>query len=245
MNQPRVPAGGPKGGQWTSPGAGYNFSEGHLEVDRNGENVLVAAASDAEVRNALERNGLSGGGRHEALQAAGVPEGATVRRFKLTDEDKLKIEVRTMDGDKQILHQVRILDMRAKTIRNIGQRINLHEQQQGLGTRLLLQQVEAGSKMGFKMIKTHAVGNGESLRTSSNPDMVANGFYTWARLGFLPGEHQSRERSAMLRQMSTTKGRENWKKNGEDFYGEFDLREGSVSRRILESYARVKGYLDE
>lgn len=102
----------------------------------------------------------------------------------------------------------------------------------GEGTKIFSEMVDRFDKAGFKSIA------GELSR-----DRGMNGYYTWARLGFKPTD-EVRDRNDnkvnLLKLMQTPEGRALWKKDGETWMGNFDIRAGSSTRKILEAYMREK-----
>ena len=119
---------------------------------------------------------------------------------------------------------------------------------QGLGTKVLADQVANAQAMGFTKIKTFAAGSGPNSFYAMDWD-GENGYYTWPRLGFdgnipdtvarkLPPEFKGAKRVSDL--MATTGGREWWKLNGEATEMEFDLTPGSESTKTLAEYLNTK-----
>jgi SPP1 gp7 family putative phage head morphogenesis protein len=107
----------------------------------------------------------------------------------------------------------------------------------GTGARAFASQVQSYRRAGYKKIKTLA----------ARDDGIYNGYYTWARFGFdgdLTGMFWRRklgdagltnvQRVSDL--MTTPEGRAWWKEHGETVELEFDLRDGSYSMNVLESY---------
>lgn len=110
----------------------------------------------------------------------------------------------------------------------------------GLGASIFGRQVEQASRLGVSVIRTTAGGG---------PGQQLNGYYTWPRLGYdgpipvvpkmkLPDELLDAERLSDL--MRTPEGRDWWKANGAQADVEFDLAEGSQSRRMLQEYLEAK-----
>lgn len=100
----------------------------------------------------------------------------------------------------------------------------------GLGTKVFAQQVAEAAAKGLKYIGTNAI------RTKH-----ANGYYTWARLGYdgkVPmGQHGGKKVSEL---MKTKEGRDWWKEHGQSTAMTFDLTEGSQSRRVLDAYLQER-----
>jgi SPP1 gp7 family putative phage head morphogenesis protein len=120
----------------------------------------------------------------------------------------------------------------------------VHAPNRGLGTEILAAQVKAAAAKGFDRL--------ENLASQQKGD--TNGGYTWARLGYdakLPGFREGRfidkEAQAIVPGatrisdlMKSREGREWWKDNAVSFEGTFDLKEGSLSRRVLDEYVKAK-----
>jgi GNAT superfamily N-acetyltransferase len=114
-------------------------------------------------------------------------------------------------------------------------------QRSGLGTRIFASQVAGLRALGVERLSTLAARNHE-----------ANGYYTWARLGYnmrLSGDlrQQLHEhfgdkgpgRAAQMTDLMRSKaGRDWWREHGHTWLGEFDLRDGSASMRMLQKYLK-------
>jgi hypothetical protein len=100
-------------------------------------------------------------------------------------------------------------------------------------------QVQFAAEAGVVKIETHAA-RGQRM----------NGYYTWARFGYdatlphygvrdaLPPSLAGAERLSDL--MATAEGRAWWKEKGDTIHAEFDLAEGSLSRRVLDAYLAAR-----
>ncbi len=117
-----------------------------------------------------------------------------------------------------------------------NQDFQIAKQGKGLGLEIFSKQVAAMSKAGVERIHTNAAGS---------KDDVANGYYTWPRMGYdgpLEDEHltalpaQFRHHDTIQELMAAPGGREAWKKHGSDIDLTFDLQPGSKSRQVLEAY---------
>ncbi len=115
----------------------------------------------------------------------------------------------------------------------------------GLGAEIFGRQVENAAKLGVKRIMAHAAGNAEKENY--------NGYYTWPRFGydqsvaFLTSKIKERvkrdwpDAKSVQDIMVTSNGRNWWKKNGGDLTdAEFDLKEGSRSMQIFQSYVKER-----
>ncbi len=111
----------------------------------------------------------------------------------------------------------------------------------GQGSFFFERQVDALKKAGFKTIETLA-DKGEQT----------NGYYTWARLGYIPKNAAGREiangvfKDAGLSPKSFEIAftdpayRKAWKEKGEAFSAEFDLSDNSYSMNTLKDYNSFK-----
>lgn len=139
--------------------------------------------------------------------------------------------------------------------------VHPEKQGQGIGVRVLSQQVKAATQLNFQRISAMAVGIGAALRDESeNPPI---GYYVWARLGFdariaplmrrrlRDGTEKERATVAdfhsnfpdvkwISEMMLTKKRRDWWKKFGGEFEGTFNLRRRSKSPAVLEAYLAEK-----
>lgn len=106
----------------------------------------------------------------------------------------------------------------------------------GLGTQILHREILAAERLGIGTVR---------LLAEAPPK---NGYYSWARLGFdrqlssldrLPAEWAGAKRVSDL--MKTQEGRDWWKENiKQDQYLDFDVKSGSLSRRILDEYIKER-----
>jgi len=119
-----------------------------------------------------------------------------------------------------------------------NQFFELHEDHRGkgLGARALLQQIQSAGELGVSHIETEA---------ARNDDEGMVGYYVWPRLGYdgdvpspppSPGGEDS-----MSDLMSSQKGRDWWKDNGQTVTLKFDPSPASRGRQVLEAYAKAKG----
>lgn len=113
----------------------------------------------------------------------------------------------------------------------------------GLGTSIFIDQVEGAHSLGMSKISTLAAGE--------PGDKLFNGYYTWPRLGYdghLPKEAVSKlpnsgplsKATKVSDLMKSSEGRDWWKSNGSEVYLNFDLNPESLSRKVLDSYAKEK-----
>jgi GNAT superfamily N-acetyltransferase len=138
---------------------------------------------------------------------------------------------------------------------NANMLVDERHQGQGHGAKMLVTQTRAAVKHGFDSIHVRAAGRGTGNLSQPGEDIVGTpqastvGYYTWARLGFTPDAAPLMQSGGkwpgssvnLARMMSTKRGRDFWNRHGKSFDGTFDLKEGSVSRRVLDAYAKEKG----
>lgn len=131
----------------------------------------------------------------------------------------------------------------------------------GVGAQTFADQVRAARAAGIKGIETYAAGVGDTragFKQNPNDSFFMNGYYTWPRLGYdgvipehvygdLPPDLQKQAGPdhSVLALMSTPKGREWWKENGDTFAAHFDLSDGSPSMMALDAYLRERAARDE
>jgi GNAT superfamily N-acetyltransferase len=151
--------------------------------------------------------------------------------------------------------------IRPSEIENVEFNVRPHRQGQGIGARVLAQQVEAARKHNFKFIRLNAIGQGKRLGDQVEPHQT--GYYAWARLGFdgrianlmsmrrRHGTEAERAAAADFRSrfpnakyvsdlMKTEEGRTWWRDYGGEFEGKFALKRNSRSLRALEDYLAEK-----
>lgn len=167
------------------------------------------------------------------LRMMGVPDGSTCEIWKAgtgilaleykNPELGIKIASRTIREDKD----------GKLSCTNIQFYLNPGAQGKGLGSQIFYDQVQGLAAAGVARIKTTAVRSDDE-----------NGYYTWPRLGYDgPTAPWSVGKGQMLSElMADPKGRELWKKSGKDINLEFDLTEGSRSRKVLDAYMKEKGH---
>lgn len=190
----------------------------NLEVIRNDDNKEM---SDDEI--------------NKYLKVVGIPD---VKGKVLIFSTGIEVNVR-LDGEE--ISMLRTIDLDDKIIDNKYFYIESNSQYKGQGSQIFKNQVDEAAKQGYKQIRTTAIR-----------DIDANGYYTWARLGYRPTElsrtnvinpiikkfndiHTTDVKS-LEELMATKEGQEYWKKNGKEFYGLFDLKEGSYSVNTLNNY---------
>ncbi len=173
---------------------------------------------------------------HQYLKMCGIPEDFQ-GKVSLTDSSGWIL----IKGRGEGFEFSRRYNTETKAIENRFIEIENGSRFKGKGAFIFNKQVEQSSLAGYKKIRTVA-------KKSSG----ANGYYTWARLGYKPdtgynplkmGETISNFNSknsvdvkSFEELMSTKSGQQHWKENGFEFKGEFDLTPGSYSRNTLKNY---------
>jgi len=263
MDQPRVPAGSPEGGQFASKG--FSLS-GPFVPGVSGVGYGVYAGRDAAIRKITRENGRELGVEDIAKLAGALP-GSRIHDIEI-DGGTVGVTVNFLGPDgKETGGNSRAIYLESGTIYNASMHLGKEHQRQGTGAKMLHQQVTAAVKLGFKRIDTFAAGG---------PGEPSNGYSTWPRLGFLPrgtdgkvpinvvktvpgplwdpppiNPNSPKTRMShksvptiinMARMMSTETGRKWWAANGEAHSATFDLSEGSISRRVLSAYVKEKGW---
>jgi hypothetical protein len=192
--------------------------------------ALVGAPDDAEVV-------IADVGKYETLYTDDIPLKARGIRVKIK-HSKLDSGSRFLGIDTQ----------GRRFIRNEILEVKKAHQKEGLGAEIFARQVESAAEGGFAYIATHAAGG---------PGETMNGYYTWPRFGYNESlksiARHNPEIAKAIRQefpdarsirdvMATEEGRVWWKANGGDLHdARFDLREGSWSRYILDTYLEECG----
>jgi SPP1 gp7 family putative phage head morphogenesis protein len=173
----------------------------------------------------------------DLAELVGAQDGATVE-IDASDEDQfgevyVSVEHSSYTANRRIMSD--------GTISNDSFYVKTEAQGKGLGTKVFYEQVQAAVKHGFTYIETTA----EKGPTS-------NGYYTWPRLGY-DTEVVAISKASPVRKkldsmgvervsdlMKTLEGRKWWKANGDTIDLRFDLKEGSLSRKALETYVNAK-----
>ena len=238
--QPRVPAGSSAGGQFGSGGGGGGGGAKFSKFITDDEGNFL---SDDEVKAKTKEMGKEMS--KESLAAvAGLDETYTVNEMTIRGTEGV-VSIHARVGDK--VHIVREIDLKNNRIINSNMSIEKDFRGQGIGTKMLVDQVRAASDQGFDSIHLRAAGSGPGERSWGEQHGTV-GYYTWARLGFVPDRAPNvyagvgkRVSVNTTRAMATSQGRAWWKKNGGAFDGTFDLKKGSTSRRVLDAYAKEKG----
>lgn len=259
MDQPRVPAGSPEGGQFASK---YNlearFSSVSDDFPTNNDLAKVSeweaakrAKKSRDIDTHLGQLGKRYLNRHLTLESvarmAGAPPGASV----LIEEHspwKMIVTSRTREG----YYSQRVIDLKSKTIYNEESKVPTDKQKSGFGLDVLSRQVEEGRAMGMHRIETYAGGRGWGEKGKGKSG-IYNGYYTWPRMGFMPADEQvpsithrtvtdiKGNKLDIIKLMSTKTGRDYWKDFGTASNMSFDLRPNSISSRVFDRYQKEKG----
>jgi hypothetical protein len=182
---------------------------------------------------------LTGYDEQEIALMCGALDGAHVA-INVADNGHVVVNVEHDDYT-----ATRFFDRGGDTLYNDFLRVKYSAQKRGMGTEIFKQQVDHAIENGFKRIKTNAGGN-PKLQSG----MI--GYYTWPRLGYdaaigaavFPMRVLDYARAHGLKRtsdfMRDAEHRKWWRDNGVEHDAEFDLREGSLSRRVLDAYVDAK-----
>lgn len=207
--------------------------------------ISLKSMSDAEImKETIKYFGTKLGGA-DLAHIAGVPEGSRV--FVKAFPTRSHIEVYGDIWDKnpkkgKVGEMIRVFhpsnpDGSGPYIENYV--FNLNKTGTGLGSKVFADEVERAAAAGFKFIRTYA-GKGDVDEEDPRHKSEYNGFYTWARLGY-DGKVRGPKGDVMVSELMKTKeGRDWWLENGHAFEARFDLREGSLSRRVLAEYIKAR-----
>jgi hypothetical protein len=165
----------------------------------------------------------------------GVPDGTQLHLESKAD-GRLKI-MASKSGDPKFSMERTFYEKDGEVVcHNDSFFLNSDSQNKGSGLKIFSEQVAACSTAGVAKIETHAAKS-----------HTMNGYYTWPRFGY-DGRLRSYTRQdasdaglgnpeKVSDLMKTEKGRAFWKENGHDLpEAEFDLKEGSQSRKVLDAY---------
>jgi hypothetical protein len=177
---------------------------------------------------------------HEIVSLTGA--NANGRDYQVTSLEG-EYPVIKISVDNEQFWLTREIDFKAKTIWNRNFMINETECNQGIGTEIFAAQVQYASTRGFKLIKVDAFGDPFNRKTF-------NGYYTWGVLGFTMTKTSHDDFIEMINtynyhytnlneMLATDVGKGIWKySTGFNWIGEFDLKENSGNRQILNEYVR-------
>jgi len=173
------------------------------------------------------------------LSLTGLPEdfNGDVKIF----QDTYNPNILYIKSQQEYFSLERRINLEEKTIYNSYFEIDNSSKYKGQGSKIFKDQVDYAINDGFKYIETEAAGGNY------------NGYYTWARLGYLPKfqkevepyiEDFNKKYGTNIKNfeelMAIKEGQEYWKNEGTTFNGICDLSEGSYSRRTLENYIKQK-----
>jgi hypothetical protein len=208
-DHPRAPPGGPDGGEFVAK------SDYRIDVE-DPEGLLEATGFEPD----------------EIAEIVGALPGADVT-IKVTDEDGETMFEVDVDHGQYAAH--RIVRPEAGVVHNSS--LTVYEgSPKGTGTRILARQVRAAAASGFQRLEAFAAGE----HLSENV-----GYFVWPLLGYdgdVPPAAAPYAREHGLQRMSdfmrTQEHRDWWLENGSAFDAEFDLREGSLGRAVLETHVK-------
>lgn len=147
--------------------------------------------------------------------------------------------------------------IRQDCIENTVMQVSPEHRGEGIGTKVVSEQVRKAKELGFHHIEMTAMGDGRSVE-GETMNHEETGYYAWARLGFdgpirpllrTRGEGSENERKAVrdfknrfpgvkrVSEMMLTKERQDWwREYGGEFEGRFLLDDDSTSLRVLNAY---------
>jgi GNAT superfamily N-acetyltransferase len=168
---------------------------------------------------------------------AGVPDGSDAR-VRVVNEEMIEVNFENQQVGIRGMRAIR-KDAEGKTyIQNRLFVVESGQQKKGIGTNMVRQQISFAEEHGI-----------DRLSTSAARARNTNGYYTWARLGYdaelpsiltnkLPRNLQGAANVSDL--MKTPEGRAWWKRNGVSMHMEFDLKPGSLSRKMFDAYTQER-----
>lgn len=195
---------------------------------------------------------------HDAAALTGAPAGADVHVRLSSSEGGIAVDFesnRRPDGVPLITasRTLRRSSKGALKCHNSTFFVDNSLQGSGLGTEIFARQVGELSRRRFAYIDTSAAYD---PGLPGRPKTGMNGYYTWPRLGYdapldpymreeirtdtsLPPE--ARKSESISDMMRSVEGRRWWKENvKESIDCQFDLSEGSTSRKVLEGYLKER-----
>lgn len=175
------------------------------------------------------------------LKLAGIPDDFNgVANIRYDSSERVLVSINDNGID-----MTRRINIKDKIIDNDLFVIKKDSKYKGQGAKIFGNQVEAARKAGYEKIRTQAAGD---LR-----DRTYNGYYTWARLGYMQRNDYNNQLAVrniknqtgvdygnFQTMMRTTSGIKAWKEHGSAFAGVFDLKKGSESIKTLNNYLKNK-----
>jgi GNAT superfamily N-acetyltransferase len=143
-----------------------------------------------------------------------------------------------------LFNAVRRINFGLRVIFNDFLEINKEIQGNGVGTRLLCNQVKEARIRNFRRLDVSAMGPDGS-------DTNWQGYYTWGRLGFEMDTADHEDLMAMLQRLKRketclwelllhTDGQNLWRRDGFTWHGSFYLHDDSQSLKWLRKYLKEK-----
>lgn len=175
-------------------------------------------------------------GAKEALRLAGIPNDYAGKVGVYGAGDPGTVYVSLLGRDITMVRKIHYIE---KRVTNSEFVIEDNSKYKGQGADIFAAQVETLANAGFKTIHTSA----------GRSDGYLNGYYTWARCGYVPenaGHGVAKARHAGLKVatfediMATPTGRAWWKGHGWGFEGSFSLAKNSYSQRTLAAYMKER-----
>ena len=239
---------------YATPGRAVSFKD--LKMTKGGQSTTGQKSEGAQEKGATARKT-----RVDVLDA---PDNYTEAEFKsamlkehigkeYTDDEIPKLFGERVDSGNVIISERGItaevrgagFEMHRTLYRDERYRLVCHNEAfdvtdtgKGLGTKLFGEQVDSLKKAGVVEMRTTASRGGD-----------ANGYYTWARLGYdapLPQTTRGKLPSPLAKArnvsdlMRSEKGRTWWKENGHTIDMTFDMRDSSPSMKVFRAYQAAK-----
>ena len=177
------------------------------------------------------------------LKLAGIPDDFNgVVNIRYDSSERVLVNI----NDNGI-NMTRRINIKDKIIDNDFFVIKKDSKYKGEGAKIFGNQVEAAHKAGYEKIRTQAAGDFK--------DRAYNGYYTWARLGYMQRNDYNNQLAVrniknqtgvdygnFQTMMRTTSGIKAWKEHGSAFAGIFDLKKGQFWLINFYNYLSIFSY---
>lgn len=179
----------------------------------------------------------------DICKASGMPNGSDVRIEYTDTQGYIYVRGKNTElGISELARHIVVKDGKI-VIKNEYFIMKDDAKGKGKGTEIFADQVKHAAAFGADRLETVGGGYGKNVMPSSK----MNGYYTWPRLGYdgLIDEYRTAGPTPggakyVSDLMKTKEGRDWWKSNGGELDLEFDLKEGSQSRKVLDAYVQEK-----